>query len=125
MSVKKGRKTQQVKGSEYNKIYEEMTVDKSLLLKGNKLVIPQILQARVIAAAHEGHWFTGLAEKCRQFVRTCHPGCTAALPDKRPAPMTNRDTPEGPEGPQTHSGHNGPDRVDGHRDTHHGPTRPD
>jgi hypothetical protein len=44
----------------------------------------------------ERNWFPGMTEKCRTFVKTCHPGCTASVPGMKPAPMQNRDTPDGP-----------------------------
>ena len=108
--VTKGRMDQDTKSSEYGQVFTELTVANGLLLKGEQLVIPRSLYGRVLAAAHEGHqgedrtirnlrernWFPGMAEKCRMFVKSCHPGCTASVPGMRPAPMLNRDTPDGP-----------------------------
>ena len=64
----------------------------------------------VIAAAYEGHqgeektlrylrewvWFTGMTEICKEYVQTCHPGCTSSPPRNALAPMVPRDTPTKP-----------------------------
>ena len=110
VEVDKGKMSKDIKSSEYGQVFSELTVTKGLLLKGDQLVIPRSLYGRVLAAAHEGHqgedrtirnlrernWFPGMAEKCRMFVKTCHPGCTASVPGMKPEPMKNRDTPDGP-----------------------------
>ena len=108
--VQRGRLRKELRTSDYNAVFSELTYTKGLLLKGDRLLIPRSLYGRVISVAHEGHqgedrtirnirernWFPGLAEKCRAFVKTCHPGCTSSVPDMRPAPMKNRETPDGP-----------------------------
>ena len=110
VEVDKGKMSKDIKSSEYGQVFSELTVTKGLLLKGDQLVTPRSLFGWVLAAAHEGHqgedrtirnlrernWFPGMAEKCRMFVKSCHPGCTASVPGMRPAPMKNRDTPDGP-----------------------------
>ena len=39
----------------YKNVFTKMSIVNQLLLKGEKIVIPQSLQADVIALAHEGH----------------------------------------------------------------------
>ena len=48
-------------------------------------------EVMTIRNIRERNWFPGLAEKCMAFVKSCHIGCTEALPD-----MRIRDTPDGP-----------------------------
>ena len=81
-----------------------------MLLRGERPVLPESLHTADIALAHEGHqgedrttrylrervWFPQLGRKCKEFVKTCHPGCTSSVPANRPAPMTSRETPDGP-----------------------------
>jgi hypothetical protein len=72
-------------------------------------VIPDSLLPEVIALAHEGHpdieltlrnlrdrvWFPNMNKLVTEYVATCL-GCTAAVPFNPPAPIVNRETPEGP-----------------------------
>ena len=108
--LKTGRMSKEVGGTEFKKVFGELTHTQGLLLRGDRLVMPKDLQARVIAAAHEGHqgeektlrylrervWFPGMTEMCKEFVQTCHPGCTSSQPKNSPAPMVPRDTPAKP-----------------------------
>ena len=74
------------------------------------MIIPQALQADVLALAHEGHpgveqmlrhlrqcvWWPGMTAMVKEFVATCNVGCGAAVSRNSPPPMTVRDTPEKP-----------------------------
>ena len=85
--LKAGKMSQEVADTEFKKVFGELTITQGLLLRGDRLVIPRELQAKVIAAAHEGHqgeektlrylrervWFTGMTEMCKEYVQTCHP----------------------------------------------------
>ena len=53
--LKTGRMSKEVGGTEFKKVFGELTHTQGLLLRGDRLVMPKDLQARVIAAAHEGH----------------------------------------------------------------------
>ena len=108
--IQRGRLSEELRNTEYKGVFEELTTTSGVILKGERLVMPKALHPMVIALAHEGHqgedrttrnlrekvWFPKLAEKCREFVKTCHPGCTSSVPIMTPAPITSRETPDGP-----------------------------
>lgn len=69
----------------------------SILLRGNKIVIPHCLRKRVLDAAHEGHpgivamkgrlrskvWWPRIDKDSENFVKSCK-GCTlVALPNRQ------------------------------------------
>ncbi|XP_073509147.1 tumor necrosis factor alpha-induced protein 8-like protein 3 isoform X1 [Phyllobates terribilis] len=83
--------------------------DSNLLLRNNRLVIPQKLQSRVLDLAHEAHqgvvktkqllrekvWFPGLDKKVEALIETCIP-CQATTINHRRAPLQMTPLPEGP-----------------------------
>jgi hypothetical protein len=108
--VKAGRASPDTAASQYGKVYEELTAEDGLLLKGERLVIPPKLQAQVIALSHEGHgqgetktisllrervWWPRMGRMAKEYVATCIP-CAAAVPGNAPAPMKPIQMPEEP-----------------------------
>jgi hypothetical protein len=78
---------------------DELTIslDNDLILRGNKLVIPTSLQARILSLAHEGHlgvvktkqllrekvWFPRIDYKVDQLIKNCL-ACQSATVEKKP-----------------------------------------
>lgn len=92
------------------KIFEhELCFQDSILLRGNKIVIPSNLRSQVLAAAHEGHpgivamktrlrskvWWPKIDSDAERYVRACK-GCTLVSAPNPPNPMRRRDLPTQP-----------------------------
>ena len=94
-------------------VRDELTVfpDDDLILRDTRIVIPQRLQARTLAIAHEGHqglvktkqllrekvWFAFIDKKCETMLKDCL-ACQAVTPVKRDKsePMKTPELPSGP-----------------------------
>lgn len=89
------------------KIFEtELCFQDSILLRGNKIVIPNKLRQRVLEAAHEGHpgivamknrlrskvWWPKIDKEAEQLVKNCK-GCTLVSAPNPPNPMKRRELP--------------------------------
>ena len=75
----------------FKELFSELSVVKSLVMRGTQIVIPRDLQWDIIALAHEGHqgltktkqylrsrvWFPGMDRKTTDHTATCRP-CQAA-----------------------------------------------
>ena len=108
--VQSGRLRQELKDTKYGKVFPELTYTQGVLLRQERLVIPQELRADVVALAHEGHpgivpmlrqlrqdvWWPGMTEMVKEYVATCSVGCAAANFRNASPPMMIRDTPEKP-----------------------------
>ena len=104
--VTAGRPSPAIKASAYAKVFPELSIVNGILVRGERVLIPPFFIPRVIAAAHEGHlgiektiqnvrgksWFPALSKLCKEFVETCHPGCSSAV--KRVSPPTIQETEE-------------------------------
>ena len=80
------------------------------VVERDRVVIPQALQADVLALAHEGHpgtvtmlqqlrgavWWPGMTTDVTEYVKTRNVGCASAVPRTVTPPMTIRETPERP-----------------------------
>ena len=53
--VENCKKSSDTKKRQYDGIFEELTVEDGVLLKGERLVITPSLQAQLIQLSHEGH----------------------------------------------------------------------
>ena len=107
--VQKGQIGQAVKSSKYESIFEQLASVQGLLLKGNRVVIPNELVPDILEIAHEGHpaeasmlqqlrqtlWWPSIAKDVKEFVQSCV-GCAAALPRNTPPTMKVRETPDRP-----------------------------
>ena len=108
-AVQTGQDRAEMGKSVYGKVLTELSYAQGVLVRGDRVVIPDSLLAEVIALAHEGHpgieltlrnlrdrvWFPNMNKLVTEYVATCL-GCTAAVPHNPPAPIVNRETPEGP-----------------------------
>jgi hypothetical protein len=96
--------------SEYKNVINELEVtDKRLLLRSQRLVIPQALRARIIALAHVGHqgitktkalirsrvWYPGIDRQVEQAVRICRE-CQANVDRQKFEPLKPSPMPAGP-----------------------------
>ncbi|XP_055604888.1 uncharacterized protein K02A2.6-like [Uranotaenia lowii] len=77
-----------------------------LLVRGSKLIVPQILRARMLALAHEGHpgetvmkrrlrdrvWWPGMDREIVKHVTSCE-GCRLVTLPEKPEPMHRRQMP--------------------------------
>ena len=93
----------------YYQIRSELSVKDSIILKGDKLVIPYSLQKRLLELAHESHmgvvktkqlirqkvWWPRIDDHVAEMIKTCH-ACqmTSAPPREPPVVMTK--LPDGP-----------------------------
>ena len=94
----------------FAKVWNELTsVDGNIVLRGNRIVIPDALQKRVIELAHEGHqglvktrsllrskvWFPKMDAAVDQVVKKCFP-CQIATPKPSREPLKMTPLPGGP-----------------------------
>ena len=95
----------------FHKCADQLTVNASheILLKNNRIVIPEKLQNQVIQLAHTGHqgiertksllreksWFPEMDPKVKDVISSCLPCQTVAQPN-RPEPLQITETPEKP-----------------------------
>lgn len=82
----------------FNQFNDELTVnsDASVILRGNRIVVPASLQKKALALAHEGHqgivktkkllrekvWFPKIEEMAKQMIDDCI-ACQANGPESR------------------------------------------
>ena len=71
----------------YAKVFEELSVARQLVMRGERIVIPESLRADLIHLAHAGHmgetktknylrskvWFPGMDLDVETFIKTCMP----------------------------------------------------
>ena len=83
----------------YQQVFEELAIVDGLVVRGEQLIIPQVLQGEVIQLAHEGHqgqdktlqlmrqsvWFPNMGAGVREFVESCLP-----CQDRDGTPEANR-----------------------------------
>ncbi|XP_064469786.1 uncharacterized protein K02A2.6-like [Ornithodoros turicata] len=96
--------------SPFKAIANELSVTaKGAILRGNRLVIPESLQKKVIQLAHRGHmgirktkqllrekvWFKGIDRAVENAVKTCIP-CQAVVQENIRTPIIMTKLPEGP-----------------------------
>ena len=90
----------------YYKVRNELTVHNDIILRGTKLVIPSVLQARVLAIAHESHlgivktkqllrekvWWAGIHRDVENLISTCRT-CQMFANAPKPPPLLPSDLP--------------------------------
>ncbi|XP_013167322.1 PREDICTED: uncharacterized protein K02A2.6-like [Papilio xuthus] len=93
----------------YKIFSDELCFYENILLRGNKIVIPERLRKQVLLAAHEGHpgivamkgrlrskvWWPRIDKDSEQMVKSCK-GCTLVSLPNPPAPMKRRELPSEP-----------------------------
>lgn len=87
----------------------ELSFADKILLRGTRIVIPEILRKRTLDLAHEGHpgmsimkqrmrakvWWPKLDIQVERYVRSCR-GCMLVAAPPVPEPMKRRELPSGP-----------------------------
>ncbi|XP_055584828.1 uncharacterized protein K02A2.6-like [Uranotaenia lowii] len=90
----------------YKTIFTELCSVNNVLVRGDRIVIPQRLQQRVLHLAHEGHpgmrmmkghlranvWWPKMDQHIEQFVKACR-GCTLVSAPGPPEPMVRKELP--------------------------------
>ena len=93
----------------YRQIKNELSVKDSIILKGNKILIPKSLQPRVLDLAHESHqgivrtkqllrakvWWPSIDEDVLNKIKTCHACQMTSVPPMEPPVVMTR-LPDGP-----------------------------
>ena len=94
---------------DYRYIFNVLTYIHGVIMRGDKLVIPERLQADVIGLAHEGNmgvdktknllretcWFPRMSKLVDKYVESCN-ACAAAVPNTPPVPLKPNMLPEHP-----------------------------
>jgi hypothetical protein len=107
--IEKGRMGNSADIIAYRQIFSELTLVDGLIMRGERIVIPEKLQKQMIQIAHEGHqgivstkqmlrahvWFPGIDAAVEKYVGRCI-GCQATTPLNHREPLTMTKLPEGP-----------------------------
>ena len=70
----------------YKNVFDELTIAQQLVMRGDRIVLPEALIPDVFALAHEGHqgetkmkrylrsrvWFPRLGKVVEDYVKSCH-----------------------------------------------------
>ena len=98
-----------VKDQSYQKVKNDLTVVDKIVMRYNRIVIPQNLRKKALDLAHEGHlgivktkqrirdkiWWPGIYKDVEQLVRGCY-ACQLVGAPARPEPMISTELPSGP-----------------------------
>ena len=93
----------------YRMVRQELSVCDDMLLRGNRLVVPENLGGKVLDLAHEGHqgvvrtkqklrgsvWWPGVDVDAERLVRSCH-ACQVVSAGNPPGPICTAELPSGP-----------------------------
>ena len=96
-------------GTMYKALAEELWVLGQLVLRGNRIIMPESLWKHTIALAHEGHqgmtrtkarlrekvWWPNMDKQVGQSIKACHP-CQLVGPRSKAEPIRSTMLPEGP-----------------------------
>lgn len=94
---------------EYKFIKDELSSIGKLILRGRRIMIPEVLKEQVLAVAHEGHqgivkckqrlrekvWWLGIDKQVEISVKRCQ-ACQLMSPQNKPEPLLPTKLPEGP-----------------------------
>ena len=93
----------------YRMVWQELSVCDGMLLRGDRLVVPETLRGKVLDLAHEGHqgvvrtkqklrssvWWPGVDVDAERLVRSCH-ACQVVTAGNPPEPICTAELPAGP-----------------------------
>uniref|UniRef100_A0A1L8DIS4 RNA-directed DNA polymerase n=3 Tax=Nyssomyia neivai TaxID=330878 RepID=A0A1L8DIS4_9DIPT len=93
----------------YHVFKDELGVMGNVVIRGDKIVVPQDLRARMLDLGHEGHpgmsamkrrlrdrvWWPRMDSEIEKYVRRCE-GCRLVSNPDHPEPMMRRELPSGP-----------------------------
>ena len=94
----------------YKNIFAELSVLDGVVLREERLLIPESVRADILALSHEGHpgmvsmlqqlresvWWPGITKDVEEYAKTCEVGCAAASARNTPPTMVIRETPDKP-----------------------------
>ncbi|XP_064635764.1 uncharacterized protein K02A2.6-like [Lineus longissimus] len=95
--------------SPYHAVKDELWLYWRLVMRGDRIVIPEKLRDKMIRLAHEGHqgmvrtkarlrnkaWWPGIDKEVESFIRACHP-CQLVGARAKPEPIKSTALPDGP-----------------------------
>ena len=98
-----------LQGTTYKAVRDELWIMGQLVMRGNKVVIPEKLWNQTIQLAHEGHqgmvrtksrlrekvWWPDLDKQVEKLIRACYP-CQLVGPRPKPEPIRSKPLPQGP-----------------------------
>ena len=93
----------------YIPVSSELCVIGKLVLRGTRIVIPQVLRQQTLTLAHEGHigivsmkqrlrskvWWPGINREAERYCKTCH-SCQLVSQPSPPEPLKPTTLPQGP-----------------------------
>ena len=96
-------------GTVYKVVQDELWLIGQVLMRANRIVMPESLWKQTIMLAHEGHqgmvrtkarlrkkvWWPQMDKQVEELIRTCHP-CQLVGPRAKPEPVRSTRLPEGP-----------------------------
>ena len=96
-------------GSMYHTVRNELWVQGNIVMRNDRIVIPEVLRKQVLTLAHEGHqgmtrtkarlrlkvWWPTMNSEVEEFIRACHP-CQLVGSRPRPEPIRSTPLPPGP-----------------------------
>ena len=98
-----------LQGTTYKAVRDELWIMEQLVMRGNKVVIPEKLWNQTIQLAHEGHqgmvrtksrlrekvWWLDLDKQVEKLIRACYL-CQLVGPRPKPEPIRSTPLPQGP-----------------------------
>ena len=96
-------------GTLYKAVSDQWWVLGRLIMRGNRIVMPESLWKQTITLAHEGHqgmvrikarlrgkvWWPRMDKQVEQLIKACYP-CQLVGPRSKPEPVRSTTPPEGP-----------------------------
>ena len=90
-------------------VKDELLIIGQIVMRGNRIILPEKLWEHVFKLAHEGHqgkvrtksrlrekvWWPNIDKQVESFIKTCYP-CQLVARQPRPEPMISTQLPEGP-----------------------------
>ena len=96
-------------GTVYMAVKDELLIIGQIVMRGNRIILPEKLWEHVFKLAHEGHqgkvrtksrlrekvWWPNIDKQVESFIKACYP-CQLVARQPRPEPMISAQLPEGP-----------------------------
>ena len=93
----------------YKALSDEIWVLGQIVMRGNRIILPESLWKQTLSLAHEGHqgitrtkarlrekvWWTNMDKQVEQLVKACYQ-CQLVGPRTKPEPIRSTKLPEGP-----------------------------
>ena len=106
--ILQGKLSKRLAVQPFKKIFSELSIVMSLVIKGTRIVIPGDLKWDIIALAHKGHqgltktkqylrsrvWFPSMDRKTTKDIETCRPCQAANSGCKNPEPLKPSQMPD-------------------------------